>query len=91
MKWLNRLFDQKGFALISKPNTFSAGAVIIASQFNSNFDTIYNDYNGGIQNVNVASNAAIVDTKLAQITTASKVSGAAITGLASLPSGAGSH
>lgn len=30
-------------ALISKPNTFSAGATIIASEHNDNFDTIYND------------------------------------------------
>ena len=42
-----------------------------------------------ITNAKVAAAAAIVDTKLAQITTASKVSGAAITLLTSLPSGAG--
>ena len=60
-------------ATISKPNTFSAGAVIVASEHNSNFDTIYNDYNTNITNVNIASGAAIVDTKLAQLTTAGKV------------------
>lgn len=98
-------------SLISIPNTFSAGAVIIASQHNANFNAIFNDYNGFIDNTNIASgaaiaysklnlalgivnadinaSAAIVDTKLAQITTASKVSGAAITLLTSLPAGAG--
>lgn len=96
-------------SLISVPNTFSAGAVIIASQHNANFTTIYSDYNGNVQNVNIAANAGIVysklvltgsvlnadlagsitDSNLNQITTASKVSGTAITGLASLPSGAG--
>lgn len=76
-------------SVISKPYTFSAGATIIASEHNSNFDTIYNEFNGNITNSNIASGAAIVDTKLAQITTASKVSGAAITSLSSLPSGAG--
>lgn len=76
-------------AIIVKPNTFSAGAVIIASEHNANFDTIYTDYNGNITNANISASAAIVDTKLAQITTASKVSGTAITGLASLPAGAG--
>ena len=98
-------------SLITIPNTFSAGAVIIASQHNSNFSTIASDYNGNIDNTNIAAgaaiaysklslsgsivnadisgSAAIVDSKLAQITTASKVSGAAITGLASVPSGAG--
>lgn len=47
------------------------------------------DANLLITNAKVASGAGIVDTKLAQITTASKVSGSAITGLASVPSGAG--
>lgn len=120
-------------SLISKDYTFSAGQVIVASEHNSNFDTIYNDYNGNITNANLSNSAAvaysklnlsnsitnsdinsaaaivysklnltgtivnadvsasadIVDTKLAQITTASKVHGTSITGLASLPSGAG--
>lgn len=58
---------------ITKNNTFSAGATIVAAEHNSNFDTIYNDYNGSINNDNIASNAAIVDTKLAQLTSASKV------------------
>jgi hypothetical protein len=42
-----------------------------------------------VVNADIDAAAAIADSKLAQITTASKVSGAAITGLASLPSGAG--
>ena len=42
-----------------------------------------------IVNADVSASAAIVDTKLAQITTASKVSGAALTSLASIPAGAG--
>jgi len=66
-------------ALISKTNTFSAGAVIVASEHNDNFDTIYNDYNGNITNANVAAGAAIADTKLAQITTANKVDATALT------------
>ncbi len=42
-----------------------------------------------ITNAKVAADAGIVDTKLAQITTAGKVSGTALTGLANTPSGAG--
>ena len=61
-------------SIIVKPNTFTVGATIIASEHNSNFDTIYNDYNGNISNNNIAPSAGIVDTKLAQITTANKVS-----------------
>ena len=60
-------------ATITKNNTFSAGAVIVASEHNDNFDTIYNDYNGNITTANIAAGAAIVDTQLAQISTASKV------------------
>lgn len=45
---------------------------------------------GAITNTEVSASAAIVDTKLATISTAGKVSGAALTGLASVPSGAGS-
>jgi hypothetical protein len=44
---------------------------------------------GNIVNADISSGAAITDDKLSQITTASKVSGTAITGLASLPAGAG--
>jgi len=44
---------------------------------------------GTLANSDIAGTAAIVDTKLAQITTASKVSGTSLTGLASVPSGAG--
>ena len=43
----------------------------------------------GIINSDIASGAAIADSKLAQIATAGKVHGTSITGLASLPSGAG--
>jgi hypothetical protein len=76
-------------ALITIPYTFTVGAVIIASQHNSNFSTIANDYNGNIENVNISNTAAISDSKLDQITTASKVSGAALTSLGSIPAGAG--
>jgi hypothetical protein len=54
-------------ALISKPNTFSAGQSIIASQHNSNFDTIYSDYNGNIDNSNIAAGAGIEGSKLADV------------------------
>lgn len=76
-------------SVVTKPNTFSAGATIIASEHNDNFDTIYNDYNGNITNANIAAAAGIGDTKLAQITTAGKVHGTSLTGLASVPSAAG--
>jgi len=76
-------------SLISKSYTFTTGATIVAAEHNSNFDTLYNDYDGNVTNANIASGAAIADTKLGQITTAGKVSGASFTGLASIPAGAG--
>lgn len=76
-------------AIITLPNTFTAGNTIVASEHNSNFSTIYNDYNGNITNANLSGSAAVADSKLAQITTASKVSGAALTSLSLIPSGAG--
>jgi len=64
---------------ITKPNTFSSGTTALSAEVNSNFDTIYNDYNGGISNANISGSAAIADTKLAQITTGGKVSFTALT------------
>ena len=51
-------------ALINLPYTFSVGQTIIASQHNSNFSTIYNDYNGNITDSNIASGAQIAYSKL---------------------------
>lgn len=51
-------------SLITIPNVFSAGAVIIASQHNSNFSVISSDYNGNIDNNNIAPAAAISYSKL---------------------------
>ncbi len=59
-------------AIIVKPFTFSAGAVIIASQHNSDYDTIFSDYNGNIDNNNIAPGAAIVASKL-DLTTGSAI------------------
>jgi hypothetical protein len=75
--------------IISNPNTFATGATILASEHNDGFNTIYDEFSGNIDNNNIKASAGIVDTKLAQITTASKVSGTSFTGLASIPSGAG--
>lgn len=51
-------------SIISKQYTFSAGATIVAAQFNSNFDTIYNDYNGNITDANISASAAISNSKI---------------------------
>lgn len=55
-------------ATIVKPYTFAAGALIIASEHNDNFDTIYTDYNGNITNANLSASAAIALSKLATLT-----------------------
>lgn len=63
---------------ISKTYTFSAGAVITASEHNTNFDTLYDEINGSLDNDNIDASAGIVDTKLAAITTAGKVNASAL-------------
>ena len=72
-------------AKVTKPKTFSAGTVAVSGDVNTNFDTIYNEFNGSIDNDNIKTSAGIVDTKLAQITSTAKVSGTALTGLTSIP------
>lgn len=57
--------------VIVKPNTFSANTTISSSQMNANFDTIYNDYNGGIAAANLATDS-VTTAKIADsnVTTA---------------------
>lgn len=76
-------------ALITGRLVFSPGGTIYSADQNTNHGTIWNEFNGNISNTNIASAAGIVDTKLAQITTSGKVSGAALTTLGSTPTGAG--
>ena len=68
-------------AIISSPITFSSGEIITASDHNTNYGNIYTEFNGNIDNGNIKALAGIVDTKLAQITTAAKVNVSAITGI----------
>jgi hypothetical protein len=75
--------------LVTKPFIFTDGQVAEAPQVNSDLDTLYNVVNGNLSNTNISASAAIVDSKLAQITTGGKVSGAALTSLSSIPAGAG--
>lgn len=51
-------------ATITKPYTFTSGAIIYAAEHNDNFDTIYTDYNGNITNANISASAAITYSKL---------------------------
>ena len=76
-------------ALLPALTQLSNGQVAQATDVQGNFDIIRNDYNGNITNDNLSASAAIADSKLAQITTASKVSGVALTAFASITSAAG--
>jgi hypothetical protein len=51
-------------ALITKPKTFVDNETLLYTDLNSLMDTIYNEFNGSISNTNIASNAAIVSTKI---------------------------
>ena len=66
-------------AIINKPYTFSPNTSAASSEVNSNFDTIYNDYNGGIAAANLASDA-VTTVKIADdAVTSSKIADGTIT------------
>lgn len=63
-------------SIIAKPYTFSPNTTASSSQVNSNFDTLYNDYNGGISAANLATDA-VTTAKIADsnVTTAKLADG----------------
>lgn len=67
-------------SLINKPNTFSPNTTISSSAVNSDFDTIYNEFNGSISAANLATNA-VTTAKIADanVTTAKLADGAITT------------
>lgn len=64
---------------ISKPSTFSSSTTISSSEVNDNFDTIYNDYNGGISAANLASNAVTTAKITDSNVTTAKIADDAVT------------
>lgn len=66
--------------VVAIPNTFSNGSIFDAPQVNTNFSTIYNEFNGNIDNANIKSGANIDAAKLlnASVLTA-KIADLAIT------------
>ena len=66
-------------SIISKPNTFTPNTTISSSEINDNFDTIYDNYNGGITSANLATDA-VTTAKIADsnVTTA-KIADANVT------------
>ena len=55
---------------VTKSTTFVDGTVPTASQFNGDFDTIYNEFNGSIENANIDASAGISESKISFDTTA---------------------
>jgi len=50
---------------VTKPYTFADGDIIDALKFNNNFDALYGEFNGNIDNANVKALAGIVGSKIA--------------------------
>lgn len=72
--------------------TLTRGNTLPNSASKSDFHSLIDSASATVTNIvnaDINASAAIADTKLAQITTASKVSGSAITSLTSVPAGAG--
>lgn len=51
-------------SIITKPYTFTASTTIVSAQVNSNFDTLYTEVNGNLDNTNIKASAGIVFSKL---------------------------
>jgi hypothetical protein len=71
-------------AQVNLPNAdskFATGQPAYGTDITGNVNALLADYNGNITDYNISASAAIADSKLAQITTAGKVSTAALTGI----------
>lgn len=55
--------------VITRPNDYSDGNVLTAAQLDADFNTIYSEFNGNIDNANIAADAAIDESKIAFNTT----------------------
>lgn len=53
------------FDTVTKTKTWVDNENVTYTDLNGNFDTLYNDYNGNIANANIASDAAIAESKIA--------------------------
>lgn len=51
--------------VVTRPNTYTTGNTITAAENEANETTIYNEFNGNIDNANIKSSAAIVESKIA--------------------------
>lgn len=56
-------------AIITKNKTWVDNEFVLYSDINADFDTLYNEFNGNIDNNNVKTGAAIVESKIAFSTT----------------------
>lgn len=63
---------------IAVPNTFSANTTISSSQVNSNFTTIYNEFNGSIAAANLATDAVTTAKIAADAVTNAKLADASV-------------
>lgn len=69
---------------IAVPNTFTANTTISSSQVNSNFSTVYNEFNGNIAAANLATDAVTTAKIAADAVTAAKIADGAIDATAKL-------
>lgn len=56
--------------IITRPNSYTANTTIEPSQVNSDFNTLYSEFNGNIEDANIKASAAIGITKLDTATVA---------------------
>jgi hypothetical protein len=65
--------------VVSLPNTFSPNTTISSSEVNSNFSTIYNEFNGSISSANLANDAVTTAKIDDDAVTTAKILNSAVT------------
>jgi microcystin-dependent protein len=76
-------------SIVLLPYPLIDATIAYGSEVKSDLDAIVNQVNGSLKNVNIHPTADIVDTKLATIATAGKVSATALVSLGSIPNTSG--
>lgn len=67
--------------VITKPKTWIDGEGVLFNDLNDNFDSVYNEFNGNVDNTNLKADAGIVGTKIATNLSSKHMQGSRWSGL----------
>lgn len=66
-------------AIANRPNTYTSDTTIVPAQVNDDFDTLYDAFNGGIDDTNIATSGITTDTIADSNVTTAKIADNAVT------------